>query len=150
MSSYHHIVISSYHHSIIKSSYHQPPECSHVWYQVKVQNKNRICYPITEEVSLKINELQAITFYEESASDAQKFIAPPKCHFLETKNLPAFSVLKKKLQRRKMKSCKSSETRFAKVSRRSEPCSRGKRPFKVSKKSKSAKKYSKCTAFAMK
>ena len=31
-----------------------------------------------------------------------------------------------------MKSCKSSETRFAKVSRRSEPCSRGKRPFKVS------------------
>ena len=34
-----------------------------------------------------------------------------------------------------MKSCKSSETRFAKVSRRPEPCSRGKRPFKVSQKS---------------
>ena len=36
---------------------------------------------------------------------------------------------KKKIRRRKMKSCKSSETRFAKVSRRSEPCSGGKRPF---------------------
>ena len=33
-----------------------------------------------------------------------------------------------------MKSCKSSETRFAKVWRRSEPCSTGKRPFEVSKK----------------
>ena len=41
---------------------------------------------------------------------------------------------KKKFQRRKMKHCKSPETRFAKVSRRSEPCSRGKRPFEVSKK----------------
>ena len=36
--------------------------------------------------------------------------------------------------RQKIKSCKSSETHFAKVSRRSEPCSRGKRPFEVSKK----------------
>ena len=39
---------------------------------------------------------------------------------------------KKFVRRRKMKSCKSSETRFAKVSQRSEPCSRGKRSFKVS------------------
>ena len=31
-----------------------------------------------------------------------------------------------------MKTCKSLETRFPKVSRRSEPCSQGKRPFKVS------------------
>ena len=31
-----------------------------------------------------------------------------------------------------MKRWESSETRFGKVSRRSEPCSRGKRPFKVS------------------
>ena len=33
-----------------------------------------------------------------------------------------------------MKNCKLSETRFAKVSRRSELCSGGKRPFEVSKK----------------
>ena len=37
-------------------------------------------------------------------------------------------------RRRKMKNCKLSETRFPKVSRRSEPCSRGKRSFEVSKK----------------
>ena len=37
-------------------------------------------------------------------------------------------------RRRKMKCSKSSETRFPKVSRRSEPSSRGKRPFEVSKK----------------
>ena len=36
--------------------------------------------------------------------------------------------------RRKMKRRESSETRFGKVSRRSEPSSRGKRPFKVSQK----------------
>ena len=36
--------------------------------------------------------------------------------------------------RQKIKSCKSSETRFAKVSRRSDLCSTGKRPFKVLKK----------------
>ena len=35
---------------------------------------------------------------------------------------------------RKMKRWESSETRFGQVSRRSEPSSRGKRPFKVSKK----------------
>ena len=36
--------------------------------------------------------------------------------------------------RRKIKCRESSETRFGKVSRRSEPSSRGKRPFKVSEK----------------
>ena len=35
---------------------------------------------------------------------------------------------------RRMKCRKSSETRFPKVSRQSEPCSRGKRPIEVSKK----------------
>ena len=34
-------------------------------------------------------------------------------------------------RRRKMKRCKSSETCFPKVSRRSEPSSRGKRPFEI-------------------
>jgi len=45
-------------------------------------------YPFAKELSPKINELQAITFDEESASDAQKFIAPPKRHFCE--NIPDF------------------------------------------------------------
>ena len=40
----------------------------------------------------------------------------------------------KKFEIWKMKSCKSSETRFAKVSRRSELCSGGKRPFEISNK----------------
>ena len=34
-------------------------------------------------------------------------------------------------RRQKIESCKSSETRFGEVSRRSEPCSRGKRTFKA-------------------
>ena len=38
-----------------------------------------------------------------------------------------------------MKTCKSPETRFPKVSRRSEPCSRGKRPFEVSKKNRNSR-----------
>ena len=50
-----------------------------------------------------------------------------KNHWFRKKVFP-----KKVFRHQKMKSCKSSETRFAKVSRRSEPCSRGKRPFKVS------------------
>ena len=38
-----------------------------------------------------------------------------------------------------MKNCKSSETRFAKVSRRSELCSRGKRPFEILKKNRNSR-----------
>ena len=45
----------------------------------------------------------------------------------------------KKYQRQKMKICKSSETRFAKVSRRSEICSGGKRPFEVSNKNRNSR-----------
>ena len=85
----------------------------------------------------KINELQAITFYDARANAEKKFVAPPKPNFFEKKSTP--KIFEKTLseifcRRRKMKSCKSSETRFAKVSRRSEPCSGGKRPFEISKK----------------
>ena len=38
-----------------------------------------------------------------------------------------------------MKTCKSPETHFPKVSRRSEPCSGGKRPFDVSKKNRNSR-----------
>ena len=42
-------------------------------------------YPFSKEVSPKINELQAITFYDRHASDAQTCLAPPKRQFLENK-----------------------------------------------------------------
>ena len=40
-------------------------------------------------------------------------------------------ISKKKFRRQKIENCKSSETRFAEVSRRSEPCSKDKRTFEV-------------------
>ena len=64
-----------------------------------------------------------------------EIIAPPKRQFLEQKNWTLDKMFVQiNFQRRKMKTCKSPETRFPKVSRRSEPCSGGKRPFQVSKK----------------
>ena len=81
-----------------------------------------------------MNELQAITFDEESASDGQKFIALPKRHFFEKKSFLKNKSPKNSFGRRKMKCRESSETRFPKVSRQSEPCSRGERPIEVSKK----------------
>ena len=42
-------------------------------------------YPSTKDRREKINELQAMIFDEESASDAQKFLAPPKRRILEKK-----------------------------------------------------------------
>ena len=86
-----------------------------------------------------------MTFYEERAGNAQTLVAPPKRHFVEKTNRPLENLFSKNnFQRRKMKTCKSPETRFPKVSRRSEPCSGGKRPFEVSnKKSKFASQRSK-------
>ena len=72
-----------------------------------------------------------MTFDEVSASDAQKFLAPPKRRIRKNRRL---NCRKKKLGHRKMKCRESSETHFPKVSRGSEPCSRGKWPFKVWKK----------------
>ena len=45
-------------------------------------------YPLTKEVSPKINELQAITFYEERAHDALALVAPPKHQLVEKTNRP--------------------------------------------------------------
>ena len=53
-----------------------------------------VVYPFAKELSPKINELQAITFDKESASDAQKLQAPPKRRFSE-KKIGAKFVLKK-------------------------------------------------------
>ena len=49
----------------------------------------------TKEVSPKINELQAITFYDRRAHNAQTCPAPPKRHFLEKKIGP--NLLLKKI-----------------------------------------------------
>ena len=64
-------------------------------------------------------------YIEESDFDAQKSLAPPKS--VENNEKPKKKsdfFLKKNFRRQKIENCKSSETRFAKVSRRSEPCSR--------------------------
>ena len=74
-------------------------------------------------------------FDEESASDAQTIVAPPKNLFIDF--TPIFFEKKSPkyiFRRPNMKCRESSETRFGKVSRQSEPCSRGKRPFEISKK----------------
>ena len=89
--------------------------------------------PSAKDRREKINELQAIIFDKKTASDAQKFLAPPKRRILEKKSTPIY--FRKKIGRWKMKCRESSETRFPKVSLWSEPCSRGKRPLKVWKKS---------------
>ena len=84
-----------------------------------------------------------MTRYDASPYADQKIIAPPKLQFLEKKigpeNFRKKKKPKKKIQRRKMKNCKSSETCFAEVSRRSELCSGGKRPFEVSKKNRNSR-----------
>ena len=78
-----------------------------------------------------------MTFYDASANTYQKLIPPPKGHFFEkivdSENILQNVFPKQSFRRRKMKSCKSAETRFAKVSRRSEICLAVERPFEVSK-----------------
>ena len=137
-----HMITISYDHTIIWLYYHIIISSQHQMVEVIFSAKSRfsthwVVYPLAKEVSPKINALEAITFYDERASDAQTCLAPPKRQFLENKNWPPkFSeivLVQNVFQRRKMKSCKSSETRFAKVSRRSELCSGGKRPFEISK-----------------
>ena len=44
--------------------------------------------PLRQGSWRKINELQAMIFDEESASDVQKFLAPPKCRILPKKSTP--------------------------------------------------------------
>ena len=80
--------------------------------------KHKPFYPFTKDRREKRSELEELIFDEESASDAQKFLAPPKFVILEKKLTPIFSAtkaFKKHFDRRKMKCWKSSETRFDKV-----------------------------------
>ena len=71
-------------------------------------------------------------FDVEAAGDVKKCLAPPKS--AENHEKPEFFLKKdskKFFRRRKIESCKSSETRFPEVSCRSEPSSRGERTFEV-------------------
>ena len=69
---------------------------------------------------------------EEADFDVHSGVGPPKPHQIDenlifrSKNFAFFFF-----RRRKIESCKSSETRVAEVSRRSEPSSRGERTFEV-------------------
>ena len=71
-------------------------------------------------------------FDAEADFDVKKSLAAPKSS--ENHEKPKTNrqkLIEKIFRRQKIESCKSSETRFAEVSRRSEPCSRGKRTFEV-------------------
>ena len=75
-------------------------------------------------------------FYNASTNADQKFLAPPKglwFKIIDSENVLQKVFTKNVAGRRKMKSCKSSEARFAKVSHRSELCLRAKHPFEFSK-----------------
>ena len=69
-------------------------------------------------------------FDAEADFDVKKCLAPPKSaeNHEKLKKKPNFFP-KKKFWRQKIESCKSSETRFPEVSRRSERSSRGERNF---------------------
>ena len=72
---------------------------------------------------------------EEVAGDVRFCVAPQKMSENTKKQFFDRTFFAEKIfRRRKMKRRESSETRFGKVSCQSEPCSRGKRPFEVSKK----------------
>ena len=119
-------------------SHHPKSHKVEVFFLLKIKPKNRLYhfYPFAKVRREKINELQAMTFDEESANDAHTAVAHPKHQFIGFTPKISFdeNFAQKDFGRRKMKCWESSETRFGQVSCRSEPCSGGKRPFEVSKK----------------
>ena len=71
-------------------------------------------------------------FDVEVAGDVKKCLAPPKsAENHEKPEIFSKKIRKKIFRRRKIESCKLSETRFPEVSCRSEPSSRGERKFEV-------------------
>ena len=86
------MITLSYYQIIIPS---QPQGASHFRSKVKVKNTKSVFYPFAKDRREKINELQALVFDEESASDAQKFPAPPKLMILEKKLTPIFYEIQK-------------------------------------------------------
>ena len=102
------------------------------------KNRNYLFYPSAKSRrELKIKTL-GVTFRGASAYYVQKSIAPQKqavCRFSDEKifwrKFSSKMFANFFFRRRKMKCWESSETRFPKVWGRTEPYSRGKRPFKV-------------------
>ena len=129
------LIIISYYRNIVISYYHdtiRPHDVSRFGCQVKGKNTNRVVFPFAKDRIDKINALRAITFHDAPASDAQTIVAPPKHLVIDF--TPIFCDKKASklfVRRRKIKSCKSPETRFPKVSRRSEPSSGCKQPFEI-------------------
>ena len=111
---------------------------SHFWPKVGGKNRNYLFYPSAKSRrELKIKTL-GVTFRGASAYYIQKSIAPQKqavCRFSDDfffwRNFSSKNFAQKIFRRRKMKCWESSETHFPKVWGRTEPYSRGKRPFKV-------------------
>ena len=104
------------------------------WPKSQRKNGNRVFYPSAKSrTELKLSSL-GVVFRGRRASGAQKFIAPPKRLVLDL-TVDSFQnvFVNFVFRRRKTKCWESSETRFPKVSWRSEPSLRGKRPFEVSK-----------------
>ena len=84
-----------------------------------------------DHTDLRIGASRA-KFDAESDFDVRFAVAPPKpSKKYENLNFRAKKSLTKFFWRQKMKCRESSETRFGKFSRRSEPCLKGKRPFEV-------------------
>ena len=80
---------------------------------------------------LRIN-LSGAKFDAEADFDVRSAVGAPKPRHIDEKLIFRFeNFVEKKFQRRKIESCKSSETRVAEVSRRSELSSRGERTFEV-------------------
>ena len=77
---------------------------------------------------------------EESAGDVRLCVSPQKPSKIDKKRM--FETEKTSSNffwRRKVECWESSETRFPQVSNQTEPCSRGKRPFKVSEKNRNSR-----------
>ena len=134
IASYHHSIISAYHYTII-SSYQQTTEWqSASQFRPKSQEKNRLYhfYPSTKSHRQMNFGTSGVTFRDERHCNAQKFIAPQnRTIFDMTLIFCSENFIQKKKLRRKFKCRESSETRFAKVSGRTEPCLRVKRLFEV-------------------
>ena len=132
ISSYHYMIISSYHHINISSS---SKSVSQFWAKSQQKNRKSSLNPLTKERRDLIFWGNGVIFRGESAVYAQKFVAPPKRAIFDLMlHFWSENFIKKIIGRRKIKCRESSETRFGKVSRRSEPSSRGKRPIEKTKK----------------
>ena len=97
---------------------------------VRLGSKKHL-FVIFGRTDLRIS-LSGAKFDEEADFDVRSAVGPPKPHQIdENLTFRSENFAEKNFRRRKIEICKSSETRVAEVSRRSEPSSRGKPTFEV-------------------